>query len=871
MSAVRSRWALVGAVVVAALVCAPACGGKAAGPHAPPGPVLEVTALDASAARSGADAGGGPLRARLIATIGRKATGPMVAKSGDAALAAWIVTPEHGPGQILVVVPMAADGAPLGEAKAIAEVPQEATSLVVRPAGGSRGGWVVAWSALLDRGESLTSLGVGPDGAARGTPSDVERTNDHVVWSDLVPTARGSVCVWAEQTANGDANLLSASLDSDGKPRATPVRVARGVSGWQAVAASGGVGLALVGRTAGARGGVASWMRLDPDGRPLGATVPVTTTPTVSDEIDVAPFAGGWLLGWTDRTGEDAQVVLASVDESGKLQPPRRAMDSIGGSSLVGLAAGAAGVVLAWDEPHARTRATRALHLATVATEGPLSAQPVASIQMAGLGMPEIVATEHGFAMLVSAPTCASDGACTGTPAPTFVRFDTRFAPAQAEPIVVGDSRAAASLGWGLRCAGDRCLALAASNETPTPVFSVDLSPRTSPFLAPMVPPPPADAPRASGLVTLATGPFADLAATRIGDATFVVTSTSAVDDPHDHKRRGASTLALRVFGADGQPVGAPSNVSTRALPVGGIALTAGGRPEDGAAVAWVARDDGDPQVHVAHLDAHGKRVNEVQLTTSRGDASDVAAAWAGDGWLVAWVDARDGNGEVYATKVDRDLNRVAREERITNAPGDAGDVALLVHGGAAFVAWSDPRESPREGVADIYATTLRLKDAKRAGDEVRVLATAAHSRSPKLAATSDGAAVAWIEDAPANLDAAGSAMVARLDASAHVVGAPVALTLSTPASATSLALDAAADGIRAVVAHATSNDVVLDALVLSKDGVPAGRSWPLVELDAPGSFEVALAFAGDAVFFDDTTAPGGDHRLRRVSVVWRR
>jgi hypothetical protein len=866
MNPLRTRSAVGGSVVLA--LCA--CGAHGAGAHAPPGPVIEVTPLDASAAHAGGDAGAGPLRARLIAAIGRKAIGPMVAKSGDAALAAWIVAPERGPGQNLVVVPLAADGAPLSDPRAIAGVPQEATSLVVRPAGGSRGGWVVAWSALLDRGESLTSLGVAPDGAARGTPTDVERTNDHVVWTDLVQTARGSVCVWAEQTGSGDANLLSASLDSDGKPRAMPVRVARGVSGWQAVAASGGVGIALVGRTAGARGGVASWMRLDADGRPLGATVPVTTAPTVSDEIDVAPLAGGWLLGWTDRTGEDAQVVLASVDENGKVEPPRRAMDSIGGSALVGLAAGSAGVALAWDEPHARTRATRTLHLATVSTEGPPAAQPVASLQVAGLGTPELVATEHGFAMLVSAPTCAADGSCAGAPAPTFLRFDTRFAPAQTEPIVVGDSRAAASLGWGLRCIGDRCLALAASNETPTPVFSVDLSPRASPFLAPMVPPPPADAPRASGLVTLATGPFADLAAARVGDATFVVTSTSAVDDPQDRKHKGASTLALHIFGADGRAVGAVTNVSTRALPVGGIAIAAGGRPEDGAAVAWVARDEGDPQVHVARLDAHGKRVNEVQLTTSKGDASDVAAAWTGDGWLVGWVDARDGNGEVYATKVDRDLNRLAREERITNALGDAGDVALLVRDGVAFIAWSDPRESPREGVADIYATTLRLKDAKRAGDEVRVLATAAHSRSPKLAPVGDGAVVAWIEDAPANLDAAGGAMAARLDTSAHVVGAPAALPLSTPASATSLALDAAGDGVHAVVAHATPNDVVLDALALSKDGAPVGRSWPLVELDAPGSFEVALAFAGDAVFFDDTTAPSGDHRLRRVSVVWR-
>ena len=57
--------------------------------------------------------------------------------------------------------------------------------------------------------------------------------------------------------------------------------------------------------------------------------------------------------------------------------------------------------------------------------------------------------------------------------------------------------------------------------------------------------------------------------------------------------------------------------------------------------------------------------------------------------------------------------------------------------------------------------------------------------------------------------------------------------------------------------------------------------AWPLVDLDAPGSFDVALALAGDALVFDDVgvTAPGGTavasgtgaHRVRRAAVEWHR
>ena len=92
--------------------------------------------------------------------------------------------------------------------------------------------------------------------------------------------------------------------------------------------------------------------------------------------------------------------------------------------------------------------------------------------------------------------------------------------------------------------------------------------------------------------------------------------------------------------------------------------------------------------------------------------------------------------------------------------------MALAVSGDRAWVVWSDPRESPREGLGDIYARALRSKDAKPTADEVRVLATAAHSRSPAIALAGDGVLVTWIEDAPLRgSDARGNAMVARLDA----------------------------------------------------------------------------------------------------------
>jgi hypothetical protein len=284
-----------------------------------------------------------------------------------------------------------------------------------------------------------------------------------------------------------------------------PTRVARGVSRWQAVRAGDGVGLSLV--TIGPRDDTASpagklaWQRLDGDGRPIGEAVAVGSRPTVGGDVDVVPFHDGWLLGWTDRTGEDAQVMLAVIDAAGHVSGPKHAMDSVGGSWLVSLASDAQGAVLAWEEPRSRVRTTHALHLALLSSDGSLEAHTVTSLEIATSVVPEVVATETGFALLASARSCSADAAassCAGPYAPTYVRFGPRLNSVQVEPITLPGSkgdRVDTSIAWGLRCVRDGCLALAATNEVPTRVFTVDLASRKSPFAASPLPPMPPDAP----------------------------------------------------------------------------------------------------------------------------------------------------------------------------------------------------------------------------------------------------------------------------------------------------------------------------------------------------------------------------------------
>jgi hypothetical protein len=805
-----------------------------------------------------------------------------MAHGSGANIAVWATAAERGGGHEIAAVPLADDGAPLAAPQVIAKLAQEATSLVVQRAGGERGGWLIAWSSLLDRGESVTGVALAVDGIPRGATVDIQRTNDHVAWVDLISTPRGGVCLWAEETPSGDANILTAALDPDGKTRGMATSVARGVDRWQAVPAQDGVGLALVepaardhaGTTG---GGKLRWQRLDPEGQPVGNAVPIGVGRTVSSDVDVVPVPGGWLLGWTDLGGEDAAVQLAMVAFSGHVDGPTAALSDFGSSSLVALASGPRGAAIAWEEPRARFHAERELHVASVATDGALVARQAASIEVTSPAAPELVGTDDGFALLAPAHACRTEEPmpCGGPIVPTVVRFGSTLEPAQAEPLFLGSEHTSASIAWGLRCSGGLCSVLAATSGTPTSVFAVDLPQRTSPFSLPVAPIPPQGVARITGMATVASGPpYGGLAATRVGDRTIVVTLSGAVDGAlgRDSGHSPGANILVHAIDDQGHPLSAPATASSRALPTGGIAIAPGHGADGGAALVWVKRDDGDPQVHVALLDRTGRRIKESQLTTAKGDASSVAIAAAQDGWLVSWVDSRDGNGEVYVTKVGRDLTRLGRERRVTNSPGDATDVAIAIRDAVGWLAWSDPRETPREGLGDIYVARVHAEDATRAGIEVRVLSSAPHSRSPQIATTSDGGAlVAWIEDAPGGIEGPGAAMIARLDPSGHVISAPARLPLHAPGRPTSIALIEAGDGARVVIARATGDTISLDAVSLGSDGSPVTRPWPLFDLDAAAPFDVVLAIAGESLFFDDVGLQRATHRIRRAAVSWRR
>ncbi len=814
----------------------------------------------------------------LLGSIGDRTLGPFLARvPGHGGIVAWVTATESNARRV-VAMPLNDVGEPRGPAKTVAVVGADTTTLVVRPTLGPSPAVALAWTALTDRGEALWSVVVGDDGAPRSKPVELARTSDDVVWVDIVATGAGAVVLWAEETRGADANVIAASLDAAGNVRGVPARLALGVSGWHALALPGGLGLSTVSTARDAKGGTLAFQKLDAEGHASAPPVVVVSSPLVSGDVEVARSSERVVFAWTDRTTTEPSVSVAALTSSGTVEGPHKTVEARGGAALLGLASGASGTALMWEAPVTRAGDVRHVHLARIGAS--LSVEGRGSrLETVGRASPEVVATSGGFALLATLRDCdAESPKCADAPAlPTVLRTNASLATLQREPLAFGADPAA--LAWGMMCEGETCLALAASGSAPARVRAAEVRSRVNVRPAPGLPVGPAnEGPHVTSVSAFATlETVVDMAATRIGEAHILATLASKVEPAAARSRASVEdarhaplVLSTRVIDATGA-MSAPIVLTTRALAVGGVAIAPAAKPEDGGAVVWVGSDGGDPQVHVTKIDAKGRKGRDLQLTTTKGDASDVAIAWAAGGWLVAWVDGRDGNGEVYAARVTDALAR-GNGERLTNAAGDASDLVALARGDKVWLAWADPRESTRDGMADIFVTAVDAKDAKRTLPEQRLLATAAHSRTPQLAAAGDDSVhVAWIEEAPLGTESPTSsgygAMQATIDASGTSTR-PKKLPLGGDGAATSVALESAAGVWRAVIARSMSDAIALDAVDLA---VAEPRAQALLTLDGPPSLDVALVLEGGTVYFNDDGPTPADKRARSARIAWTR
>lgn len=641
-------------------------------------------------------------------------------------------------------------------------------------------------------------------------------------------------------------------------------------------------------------------------------------------DVEVAAIKGGFIVGWTDEGLEESAVRLATLSEGGEMKvAPKWLAPPIGRQSFVGLTSDPAGsgarALIAWENQGQAAGESRIIHLATVGLDGVPSRERT-RILLDDAERPDLVADGDGFAALTLAPAQLKDGADASAAIdgpsswPTLVRLGADLAVRWAEPVRIAGTaskQGIPELAWGLGCAKSGCFGVAADGQAPTTYWLFGAAERDSAWVAPAWRAEDERPPRIASLRSaLSDTRIASVRATAVSPtltaaawATYYLEGTTPVEAAPKGEPPYAATLGVRFLGA-GASERPPIIVSKRAVSFGGVSIApaapsgkGGDAKKAEVVVAWVANDKQGQQVYATKLDEDGKKVAQKKITVVGREAkkgkggkdavasypSSVAIAHApppekapkggagSDGFVVAWVDTRDGNGELYAARINKDLEKTVVDKRLTNAAGDASDVALSVHGNDAFIAFAD---SQGGASSDIWFAHLDAQSLAKADEPTRVYASAARSRAPRLAVAGDKLMLAWIEESEGGTKAHTEATlrVAEVDKTGRLLSAPKIVEAPEKGSITDLALTCGATvaSCRLVVSWSTKAGLVdIGALTLDASGAPQ----PLVRLGtlASGPFaEPSFSFADDGgktlLFAEDLGEKG---RVRQVELGW--
>lgn len=860
-----------------ALFTAVGCGGASTTPHTP-----ERTKTPAAQGQ-GSEADDG--RASVIATVTGGTLGPYIGYGSNGALALYAPPAAEGEQRRWLVQRIDAEGEALGDALDIGSSPEDVPFAVLRE---STGGYLALWVRQIHRADVLEGVLLGEQGSLVGDIVTISQARGEVVWADAFPTSKGTVVLWTEQTGDR-AKLKRVVVDDKGVPRGNGEVLLHDARAWEAIGLDDGVAIALVvASDQDPALGAVVLLRLDAEGKALGEPVPVSKSAAAQLDVSMVRTSRSLLLAWTDRGNTDSLVHAAAMDLTGRLMvAPRAPLPPQGDQALVALLeppqAQPNQALLVWEELPSRPKGPRALRLANLSAEAVVS-ERTTSLSFTPVGRPltDFSTASDGFVLLTRAPVCDESGACGKRRVPWYLRLSPDLTIDGGAPLLVDAlDREPPALVWSPGCTSSACLALAVGGQDPARVVTVRLPKDVE---APGMParelqPPTVPLPLSNRPVHVAPEPLSEIDAARVGKTTYVGWITHFVEGlgagprtpppgaPGDPNKPMAAQLAVQRVDEDGSLRGDPSIVSVRAMSAGGVAV-APSKKADEVCVAWVARDNGDPQLFLTRVGSDGKTKLQRMITRAKGDAADAAIAPLDDGWVVAWVDWRDGNGEVYATRVNSMLVRLTPEVRLTDAPGDASDVSLAVVGDEVIVAYGDSRDHPNHAMANPYVQKLRTSNLQREGDEHRIATSALHAKGVQVSRAGEEVVMAWVAQAPeqgAEAARAG-ARITRLDVGSLRPIGDVG-DLGWTQAPVSLRVTCEPDVCRGAAMLPIEGGTSLEAFSWFPNTGQAQRGR-LARASGPSAADVAPVTLGDQVFFVGQSLDG-DNRIRRVHVKW--
>ena len=810
-----------------------------------------------------------------IARVPAGTFGPYLGMRASGGLAVWASVPEDA--RYWYARPLSDRGEASGEVVLIGDAPSDLGLVSVRA-------WHENFALLSSHktsdGEVVTLSVLADNGALRSGPTSLGRSSKSVLWVEAIPNARGGTVLWAANGA-GRAEIWSVEVNAKGESLGAARLLARDVGAWQAASFGKSIALAVTHVGKGNTHGPIELSLLN--GPDVPTPIVINSEISADLDLDLAALGERVVLAWSDHRRGETRVFSAAVDSNGKIiASAAPATPPLGEQAVLRVippTEGGTRGYLAWEELDAQVATYRSFQVAEFLPNGRVSSpRGLFEYWKMDGSMPEIAATERGVAVLTLAPVCQHDAPCTkASPiAPEFIEFDAGFVIRSTEPLWPTRDSAPSSLAWNLTCPNATCFALTAQAGVPSPVALTRLEHITDSYRAPAqrveLPPPPRIV---SDEALAETQPLSQIALTETSAGTLLgwITDFDPTTPWVKLKKPTAdgrleplrARLDLQAFAASAPftALSGAENLSLRAHSLGGIALSGGAAKKDTLA-AWAGLDAGQPQVFLTLVDNAGKKLTQRMLTHKTGDLSDVALAAAGADYLVAWVDERSGDPEVYATRVNHALNHVSAEQRITQAPGAATDLALVATKSGALAVWADARESEQAGSADIYASALRSSDAKAAGAELALQKTRTHSFAPVARAYGSGALVAWLEAAsersegePAHVN------FAMLDEAGRVTGSVQSVNVGGGTPVT-IGLDCAQQACHAIVSVDAGGRGELYAIAFHDGKV---ENPVRIRTSNGAAFSVAPLVHGSEVYIGE--AVQGRARLRRLQLEW--
>ncbi len=855
---------------------AASCASTPPQPSTPPGPSSSAPHAPSRSASPG-------LRIASIASAPEGTLGPYVAYGTQGAMALY--SPGGESPRRWVVQPIGQDGAAAAAARNLADAPDAPAFAVLRSdATASR--FIALWTGDAADGSALTAAVIRQDGSLVGTVAQVARGPQTILWADAVPADGSFLIVWAAQDGSR-ATIMARKLDASAAPVGSATVIDDAALAWQVEPIPSGAAVAVTRAVPGvpALGKVALHL-LDVNGtQPLPA-VPLSDSPTAQLDVDLARVQDSLIVAWTDRRQLDDRVWIAVTDLRGAVREVAHpALPARGDQALVDIVSPTDPAVhralLVVDAlPHARADA----YGVSVFMVDPLGKTDgrAATLTMSPefAGETYLAGAPGGFFVLARGSDCPQNDS------PGLVPWMLRIGPNQqlqsASPLRWGGPHDVFASAWSPGCIATQCFAIAANANIPATVVSVGLDNRVASCPSPWIPPShDAEAFASNQAIAPVDEPLSGLDIASFGSSSIVAWVTHHAegpgatkkkpppDAPGDPSKPVAAEVAVLSLDEQGLPRGARKLVSVRGYSPGGVAIAADPRARE-ACVAWVARDNGDPQVFLTRLADDGSKLAQRMLTRARGDASDVAIISVPDGWVVGWVDARDGNGEVYVARVDRSLRSVGPEVRVSNAPGDAAEVSLSWSGEAVLVAYADSRERADRGLALPYFRRLRLADLAPLGEEHLIARTRLHARSVRLSQVGQDLVATWLEvavaGAPREAEDRPGVRVLRLDPGTGQALAPPMIFAPERGEATAYDVacnDHACRGVMSIDDGTAGRLATFSFHARS----PLGAVTVAAAFGGPPGADVCPSLDGDTlVYWDARTA--GEARIRRAVLV---